>query len=276
MRSRGKATKARVLSTGGGPTLIYGWHSAVAALRNPRRRIQKILATRNAAERLAALGFADVSEPVDAKVIERLAGPSAVHQGIAVLVDPLPERNIDELGGANLLVVLDQVTDPHNVGAILRSAAAFGCDALVLVERHSPTESGVLAKAASGGLEHVALIRVTNLARALDQVGRFGFERVGLDSEHAAPLSGPLPAGRIALVLGAEGKGLRRLTRERCDRLARLDVPGPIKSLNVSNAAALALFIVSQGRAADVAGGGTPSDPGLAQQSSRPSDQARG
>jgi 23S rRNA (guanosine2251-2'-O)-methyltransferase len=169
-----------------------------------------------------------------------------VHQGIAILCDPLPEPDLADLENARLVVVLDQVTDPHNVGAILRSAAAFGADALVLTERHGPAESGVMAKAASGGLEHVALMRVKNLARALGELGDMGFSRLGLDSEHSEPLDGIGPGERTAIVLGAEGKGLRRLTRETCDRLVRLDVPGPIQSLNVSNAAALALYVLTR------------------------------
>lgn len=231
-----------------GGALIYGWHSAVAALRNPSRKIREILASANALQRLSEMGVPGLPGPAQASEIDRVAGPGAVHQGIAVLADPLPERDLQDFEDARLLLVLDQVTDPHNVGAILRSAAAFGCDALVLAERHGPSESGVLAKAASGGVEHVAMVRVKNLARALDEMADMGFWRMGLDSEHAEPLeSTDLPA-KIALVLGAEGKGLRRLTREKCDRLVRLDVPGPIKSLNVSNAAALALYALTRAR----------------------------
>jgi len=223
-------------------TIIYGWHSALAALKNPRRKVRNLLATRNALQRLAEAGVSDLPAPVDARDIDRLTGANAVHQGIAVVADPLPEPDISALADAKLVVVLDQVTDPHNVGAVLRSAAAFGADALLLTERHGPEESGVLAKAASGGLEHVALLRVKNLARALDELGELGFFRIGLDSGHAEPLESVAPTDRTALVLGAEGKGLRRLTREKCDVLARIAMPGAIKSLNVSNAAAVALY----------------------------------
>ncbi len=205
-----------------------------------------MLATRNALERLAALGLRDLPAPVDARDVERLAGAGAVHQGIAILADPLPDLDIADLADAKLVVVLDQVTDPHNVGAVLRSAAAFGADALVLTERHGPAELGVLAKAASGGLEQVALVRVKNLARALDQLGELGFFRLGLDSEHAEALETFRAGRKTAIVLGAEGKGLRRLTREKCDLLVRLDVPGAIKSLNVSNAAAVALYALTR------------------------------
>lgn len=226
--------------------LIYGWHSALAALQNPRRQVHRILATRNALSRLAEHGVKDLPAPVEPRAIERATGAGAVHQGIAVVCDPLPAPAIEDLGDARLVIVLDQVTDPHNVGAILRSAAAFSADALILTERHGPAESGVLAKAASGGLEHVALTRVKNLARALDALADMGFRRLGLDSAHEEPLEAVSAESKSAIVLGAEGKGLRRLTREKCDRLVRLDLPGPIASLNVSNAAALALYVLTR------------------------------
>ena len=242
---RGAAPGKQGLGTGG-HALIYGWHSVLAALRNPRRKVLRLLAVANAMQRLAELGFADLPDAVEAREIDRLAGSDAVHQGIAVLCEPLLDLDLSDFAESKLLLVLDQVTDPHNVGAIMRSAAAFGCDALILTERHGPSDSGVLAKAASGGLEHVALVRVKNLARALDRLGELGFTRLGLDSEHAEPLEAERGDAPVALVLGAEGRGLRRLTREKCDRLVRLDVPGPIKSLNVSNAAALALYALTR------------------------------
>ncbi len=232
-----------------GESVIYGWHSALAALNNPRRNVRKVLATRNAVQRLTEAGVRNLPAPVEARDIERLVGADAVHQGIAVVADPLPEPDVASLSDAKLVVVLDQVTDPHNVGAILRSAAAFGVDALLLTERHGPDEFGVLAKAASGGLEHVALVRVKNLARALAELGELGFFLIGLDSAHSEPLETIRPAAKTAIVLGAEGKGLRRLTRENCDVLARLDMPGAIKSLNVSNAAAVALYALKRAAA---------------------------
>jgi 23S rRNA (guanosine2251-2'-O)-methyltransferase len=155
-----------------------------------------------------------------------------------------------------MVLVLDQVTDPHNFGAIVRTAAAFDLEALITTHRHSPQISGVLAKAASGGLEHVPLINVTNLARALDILGDYGFFRVGLDSEAPSALDTLALSNPLALVLGAEGQGLRRLTREKCDCLARLDMPGPIKSLNVSNACAVALTLITRGF--DQQSGGRP------------------
>jgi 23S rRNA (guanosine2251-2'-O)-methyltransferase len=246
MKPHGRRRPGAPKLPGAGASIIYGWHSALAALTNPRRRVRKILATAPALQKLAGLGISNLPAPVDARDIDRAAGSGAVHQGIAVLCDPLPELDIADLEEARLVVVLDQITDPHNVGAILRSAAAFGAEALILAERHGPAESGVLAKAASGGLEHVALLRVKNLARALSELGAMGFWRLGLDSEHADPIEGAPRQGKVAIVLGAEGSGMRRLTREHCDVLVRLDVPGAIKSLNVSNAAALALYAVTR------------------------------
>jgi 23S rRNA (guanosine2251-2'-O)-methyltransferase len=166
-----------------------------------------------------------------------------VHQGIYLEADPLPSPAIEELPATGIVLVLDQITDPHNVGAIFRSAAAFAATAIVTTARHSPEASGALAKAASGALEHVPLVTVQNLARALAELKARGFQVIGLDSSGdsdiaALPLRAPL-----ALVLGAEGKGLRQLTRETCDHVARLDLPGPIQSLNVSNAAVLALYV---------------------------------
>ena len=167
-----------------------------------------------------------------------------MHQGLLLEARPLEPIEIDDIPAAGSVLVLDQVTDPHNVGAIIRTAAAFGVTALVMTDRHAPNMSGTLAKAASGGLEHVPTVLVVNLARALDQLGDRGFLRVGLDSDGESALEDAPLTGSLALVLGAEGKGLRRLTRERCDLLVKLDMPGSIKSLNVSNACAVALTVI--------------------------------
>jgi 23S rRNA (guanosine2251-2'-O)-methyltransferase len=227
--------------------LIYGFHPVRAALASPRRELIRLYATEAAAARLApeiaAKGVEMRLVPVE-EIVARVGG-EAVHQGVLLEARPLEPIDLSELPADGLVVVLDQVTDPHNVGAILRTAAAFGAAALVTTERHTPEFTGVLAKSASGGLEHVAIASVTNLARALDELGDMGYLRVGLDEEGPAPLEAATLRRPLALVLGAEGKGLRRLTRENCDVLARLDMPGAIKTLNVSNACAVALTIIA-------------------------------
>ena len=219
-----------------GRPVIYGFHAVIEALKNPRRKALVLHVTENALKRL--------KEEMPELPIDPITGPDAVHQGIALEADGLPAADIHDLEGKGVVIVLDQVTDPHNVGAILRTAAAFAAEAVLVTERNSPEAVGVLAKSASGGLEHVPLIEVINLAQALTLLGEKGYWRVGLDSEGPDVLAESLAHPPIALVLGAEGKGLRRLTRERCDVLARLDMPGAIKSLNVSNAAAIALATV--------------------------------
>ncbi len=224
---------------------VYGIHPVLAALANPRRNVRRIVATPNALKRLADAGatFAIAPQEATPREIDRLLGGEAVHQGVAIEVGPLPPLAVEDLADAHLVVVLDQVTDPHNVGAILRSAAAFGADAVVTTGRHSPVESGVLAKAASGALDAIARVEVPNLARALETLGAMGFTRIGLDSDADAGMEDTVSGNRLALVLGAEGKGLRHLTRETCDVVARLTVPGALTSLNVSNAAVLALYL---------------------------------
>jgi 23S rRNA (guanosine2251-2'-O)-methyltransferase len=224
---------------------VYGFHPVMAALQNPRRRVRRLLATPNAARRLSEGGAstAPTAETVTPRDLDRLLGADAVHQGVAVEVEPLPAIGIDGLGDARLLVVLDQVTDPHNVGAIFRSAVAFGADAIVTTGRHSPVESSVLAKAASGALDLIAHVEVPNLARALSELGDLGFTRIGLDTDAVMTMEQAPTSEKVALVLGAEGKGLRHLTRETCDFLARLPIDTAIGSLNVSNAAVLALYL---------------------------------
>ncbi|PAQ08878.1 TrmH family RNA methyltransferase [Mesorhizobium temperatum] len=224
---------------------LYGLHTVRAALDNPRRRIKKMLVTRNAAERLAIADLAALpfeTEMVEPKDIDKVTGSDAVHQGVLIEAEPLKPKRLDALGDTTLVLVLDQVTDPHNVGAILRSAVAFGAGALITTARHSPHESGVLAKSASGALEHIDQIEVKNLADALGQLHEAGFQTIGLDSDGPAELEKSFSGEKIALVLGAEGKGLRQKTRETVTTLARLDMPGTIRSLNVSNAAAVSLY----------------------------------
>ncbi|WP_379072300.1 TrmH family RNA methyltransferase [Mesorhizobium sp. UC22_110] len=226
---------------------LYGLHTVRAALDNPGRRIRSMLVTRNALERLEISDIATLpfkAELVEPRDIDKLTGSDAVHQGVLIEAEPLKPKRLDALGDSNLVLVLDQVTDPHNVGAILRSAVAFGAGALITTARHSPQESGVLAKSASGALEHIDHIEVKNLAEALDELHEAGFQTIGLDSAGPAELEKTFSGDRIALVLGAEGKGLRQKTRETVTALARLDMPGAIRSLNVSNAAAVALYAV--------------------------------
>src|SRR5712671_2221425 len=227
------------------PVILYGWHTVAAALANPQRRIRKLMLTENAARRLSEekIQTRVAPEIVRPALIDQRLGPDAVHQGLLAEADPLPSPDIDTLTQEGIVLVLDQITDPHNVGAIMRSAAAFAVKAIVTTARHSPEATGVLAKSASGALELVPLVTVQNLARALSGLNDQGFMTVGLDSQGRENLGTVALQQPLALVLGAEGKGLRQLTRETCSVVARLDLPGEIKSLNVSNAAVLALFI---------------------------------
>lgn len=242
------------LPSDGGGTWIYGLHPVAFAWRNPARICHRLLVTPSA---LAALGDAlqaaqqaDLTRPApelcDRETIDRLLAPDAVHQGAALSVAPLPELALETFlaatPAADIILVLDQVTDPHNVGAILRSAAAFGAGAVIVTDRHAPNATAALAKAASGALEAVPLIRVTNLVRGLADLKQAGFWCVGLAETGHHTLAELDLSGKTALVVGAEGAGLRRLTAERCDYLARLPTTGPVATLNVSNAAAIALY----------------------------------
>lgn len=227
---------------------FWGRHAVAAALDNPQRKVLRAWATREAA---AYLQFPD-DVPVtlaEAPDLGRLVPHDAPHQGVVIEVEPLEEAWLEDVLHAAadraVLLVLDQVTDPHNVGAILRSAAAFGACGIVTQDRHSPPESGVVAKAASGALERVPWIRVVNLARALEDIGQAGFWRIGLAGDAGVGLRDALGPARIALVLGAEGAGLRPNTRDHCDALARLPISDAVESLNVSNAAAIALYAAS-------------------------------
>jgi len=243
-----RARRDSLRPAGDGPVVMYGWHTVTAALANPARRLRKLLATENAARRLADEG---VSSPIKPELVrpsaiaERLT-PDAVHQGLYLETDQLPSPAVEDLPAQGVVLVLDQITDPHNVGAIFRSAAAFGVTAIVTTQRHSPDATGALAKAASGALEYVPLISVQNLARGLTALRQSGFLVVGLDSSGDADLATLPLRTPLALVLGAEGKGLRQLTKETCDHVARIELPGTIKSLNVSNAAALGLYVASR------------------------------
>ena len=230
-----------------GRILLYGIHAVEAALANPRRTIGRLLATENAARRLEAAIKARGVKAEDAlpKQLDRLLGSDAVHQGVVLETEPLPPVELEDVRPEGTLLVLDQVTDPQNVGAVLRSAAAFGAAGVVLPERHTPRFTGALAKAASGALDTVPIILIGNLAQSLGQLGEAGFLRVGLAEEGAEPLETTALTLPLALVLGAEGKGLRQLTRETCDRLCRISTKGLLASLNVSNAAAIALHWAS-------------------------------
>jgi 23S rRNA (guanosine2251-2'-O)-methyltransferase len=224
---------------------LWGKHAVAAALDNPKRKLLRAWATREAA------GFMQFPKDLPVTLAEvtdlaRLVPHDAPHQGVVIEVEAIEDAWLDELlspaDERAVLLVLDQVTDPHNVGAILRSAAAFGAAGIVTQDRHSPPESGVVAKAASGALERVPWVRVVNLARALEEIGEAGFWRIGLAGDAGTDLKDALGSPRIALVLGAEGPGLRPNTREHCDALARLPISDAIESLNVSNAAAVALY----------------------------------
>jgi 23S rRNA (guanosine2251-2'-O)-methyltransferase len=232
--------------------ILYGWHPVLSALENPARRVRRLLATENGARRLEEAGVSLKSPPeiVRPETIAGLLSPDAVHQGLYLETDLLPVPGLDEVEPGTVLM-LDQVTDPHNFGAIVRTASAFAVSAIVTTARHSPEATGVLAKSASGGLEHVPLVLVQNLARAMTELKERGFLLVGLAEEGGIDLADAPLRAPVALVIGAEGKGLRQLTRETCDVLARIDLPGAIKSLNVSNATAVALQMVTRRLAAD-------------------------
>ncbi|MCC6468857.1 MAG: 23S rRNA (guanosine(2251)-2'-O)-methyltransferase RlmB [Alphaproteobacteria bacterium] len=264
------AGRARTGETGPGPSgagpayWIYGTHAVHAALANPRRRIRRLLMARETVAGPRPPGPPQVqAEIVERTALDRAVPAGAVHQGIAVLVEPLEELDLDEvldgLAGAQsaTILLLDQVTDPQNIGAVMRSAAALGAAAVIVPRHHAPQVTGALAKAASGALEHVALVRVGNIAQAIERLKESRFWCVALEGEAGQDLAAVDLSGRVALALGAEGPGLRRLTRERCDLAARLPTAGPIAHLNVSNAAAVALYECARQRGAASKGGGT-------------------
>jgi 23S rRNA (guanosine2251-2'-O)-methyltransferase len=236
--------------TGGGRFWIYGYHPVTMALANPRRRVHRLLAVDQVPDSLPR-GL--LAERTDASQLRSLLPAGAVHQGIALLVDALSQVRLDELledlpeEMPARLLLLDQVTDPQNVGAVLRSCAAFGAAGVILTERHAAPETGALAKAASGALEVVPLVRVTNLVRAIETLKQAGFWCLGLAGEAESTLAQATAGTRVALILGAEGAGLRRLTRAHCDQLVRLPTSWPVAQLNVSNAAAVALYELVRG-----------------------------
>lgn len=256
-RDRRGARREEFPGAGGGKVWLYGIHPVLAALANPRRKILRIAIQREVDAQLGPklealaeshpLGLPD-AEILDREQVDRLMPRGAVHQGLAALVQGLDDPQLDDIVRATegqdaaRVVVLDQVTDPHNVGAILRSCAGFGVAAVICPERHSPGATAVMAKAASGALERVPFVRVVNLARALEHLKKAGYWCVGLAGEAQTQLHEADMTGKIALVVGAEGEGLRRLTRENCDLLVRIPIDKGTESLNVSNAAAIALY----------------------------------
>ncbi len=240
------ARKNRSIKKTGGGLKFWGRHAIEAALENPRRTVKKISGTREALATLDLPGDLPVvySEVAD---LGRVIPRDAPHQGMVADVDPLPDiwlGDILDQGADNdrPLLLLDQVTDPHNVGAILRSAAAFDAAAIVTQDRHAPPESGTLAKSASGALEIVPWVRVVNLSRALDEIAEAGYWRIGLDGEADETLGAMMGSGKLALIMGAEGEGLRQNVAGHCDALAKLPMSPRMESLNVSNAAAIALY----------------------------------
>lgn len=236
--------KNRSIKKTGGGLKFWGRHAISAALDNPRRNVKKISGTRDAVASL------DLSSDIpvvfcDAADLGRMVPRDAPHQGMVADIDPLPDIWLADILDENVdrpLLLLDQVTDPHNVGAILRSAAAFDAAAIVTQDRHAPPESGVLAKSASGALELVPWVRVVNLSRALDEIADAGYWRIGMDGEADEMLGAAMGNGKLALVMGAEGEGLRQNVAAHCDALAKLPMHPKMESLNVSNAAAIALY----------------------------------
>ncbi|HEY6579437.1 MAG TPA: RNA methyltransferase [Rhizomicrobium sp.] len=229
-----------------GALWLYGIHAVRAALNNPLRRSRQCLLTGHAAEVLGAAALDGVPvQIVDVDQVARQLPQGAVHQGAAVHCDPLPRRDIRELvagPGRKIVLILDQIADPQNVGAILRSAAAFDAAAVIVQDRHAPPESGALAKAASGGLDLVPYLPVVNIARALEQLGDAGFWRIALGQDAGMPLAQAIAGGDLALVLGSEGEGVRHLVRARCDESAFIPMGERMESLNVASAAAIALY----------------------------------
>lgn len=235
----------------GQATRFWGRHAVLAALDNPERRIKRIWGTREAIGQLELPSAVPVSY-ADVVDLARLVARDAPHQGLVIEVDPLDSPYLGDIlqeeadaGSRRPLVVLDQVTDPHNIGAVLRSAAAFDAAAIVTQDRHSPPESGVIARSASGALETVPWVRVVNLSRALEEIAEAQYWRIGLTGDTETTLGETLDGSKVALVLGSEGDGMRHNVMEHCDVLARLPISPRMESLNISNAAAIALYAVA-------------------------------
>lgn len=227
---------------------LYGLHSVRAALGNSQRNVKRALLTETAASALGKPLLGRVRHEItSADSVARVLPSGAVHQGAALLCEPLPKRDIEDVlsisgNPRRIVLVLDQISDPHNVGAILRSAAAFGVGAVIVQDRHAPPESGALAKSASGALDLVPYIQVVNIARALDDLEQLRFWRVALTGNGEQTLTEAVSSGDVAIVLGSEGSGIRRLVRERCDTSAFIPMDEQMESVNVSNAAAIALY----------------------------------
>jgi 23S rRNA (guanosine2251-2'-O)-methyltransferase len=236
---------------------LYGLHAVKAALANPRRKLGRALLTQRAAEFLGEKLLARVrTEIAEPGALDRLLPPGSVHQGAVLEAWPLKSLELGEIldapasagaSGRRIVLVLDQLSDPHNVGAILRTAAAFGVTAVVVQDRHAPPQSGALAKAASGALDIIPYVEVVNIARALDDLARRGFWRIALAGDGESRLADAIPSGDVALVLGSEGAGIRRLVREHCEATAFIPITPAMESLNVSNAAAIALYELRRG-----------------------------
>jgi len=232
----------------GGGLWLYGLHAVKAALANPDRKVKRAVLTTRAAEEIGPKLLGKVRHEIaDGDTVSKPLPAGAVHQGVALQCDPLPKRDLEDIldmpsEKRRVIVIMDQISDPQNAGAILRTAAAFGVTAVIVQDRHAPPESGALAKAASGALDSIPYIQVVNISRALEQLGEREFWRVALAGDGDGPLKDVMPAGDVALVMGSEGAGIRRLVRENCDVSAFVPIDSAMESLNVSNAAAIALY----------------------------------
>lgn len=247
-RPQGQRPAPRRPERGEGGLWLYGTHAVKAALENPRRKVKRLLVTTRSAEEIGAKLLGRVRyETVDGDAIGRVLPPGAVHQGVALLCESLPRRDLADVlvpsERRRIVLVLDQISDPHNAGAILRTAAAFGVSAVVVQDRNSPPEAGALAKAASGALDLIPIVSVVNISRSLEELQKLGFWRIALAGDGESSLKDAIEGnGDIALVLGSEGSGIRRLVREHCDAAAYVPMDSAMESLNVSNAAAIAMY----------------------------------